>query len=49
MHPAKNRIDIIPKILYYGSELWQVDLQYFLDNELGIRQPSVKEIAINFK
>jgi len=23
---------IIPKLLYYGQELWNVDLQYFLDN-----------------
>ena len=23
---------IIPKLLYYGKELWDVDLQYFFDN-----------------
>ena len=23
---------IIPKLLYYGKELWNVDLQYFIDN-----------------
>ena len=24
--------DLIPKLLYHGKELWDVDLQYFLDN-----------------
>ena len=45
----ENSLDLIPRLLYFGKNLWQVDLQYFLDNELGIGQPSVKEIAINFK
>lgn len=33
----ENSLDIIPKILYHGNKLRQVDLQYFLDNELGSR------------
>lgn len=45
----ENSLDLIPRLLYFGKNLWQVDLQYFLDNELGIGQSSVKEIAINFK
>jgi len=29
---------MIPKLLYYGKELWNVDLQYFLDNyDMGSR------------
>lgn len=31
----ERSLDVIPKILYHGKDLWQVDLQYFLDNELG--------------
>lgn len=42
-------LDIIPKLLYHGKSLWQVDLQYFLDNELGNWQPSAKEVALNFQ
>lgn len=42
-------LDIIPKLLYHGNKLWQVDLQYFIDNELGIRQSNTKEIALNFE
>jgi len=39
-------LDIIPKILYHGSKLRQVDLQYFLDNELGSRQSErTKELS----
>jgi len=33
----KKSIEIIPKLLYFGKDLWQVDLQYFLDHELGNR------------
>lgn len=32
-----NSMDLIPKLLYYGNKLWNVDIQYFLDNELGNR------------
>jgi len=47
---SRNKsLDIIPKLLYHGKSLWQVDIQYFLDNELGNRQPSTKEIAFNFQ
>lgn len=42
-------LDIIPKLLYHGKSLWQVDIQYFLDNELGNWQPSAKEVALNFQ
>lgn len=36
---SRNKsLDIIPKLLYHGKSLWQVDLQYYLDNELGNRQ-----------
>ena len=42
-------LDIIPKLLYHGKSLWQVDIQYFLDNELGNWQPSTKEVALNFQ
>jgi hypothetical protein len=39
-------LDIIPKLLYHGKSLWQVDIQYFLDNELGNRQPKrTKELS----
>lgn len=40
-------LDIIPKLLYHGGKLWQVDLQYFLDNELGIGEPDRKKIEIH--
>jgi hypothetical protein len=33
----KRSIDLIPRLLYFGKDLWQVDLQYFLDHELGNR------------
>jgi len=33
----KKSIDLIPRLLYFGKDLWQVDLQYFLDHELGNR------------
>jgi hypothetical protein len=47
---SRNKsLDIIPKLLYHGKSVWQVDIQYFLDNELGNRQPSAKEIAFNFQ
>lgn len=45
----ERSLDIIPKILYHGKDLWQVDLQYFLDNELGIRKSKSQEIEINLK
>lgn len=33
-----NSESIIPKLLYYGKKLWNVDLQYFLDNyDMGNR------------
>ena len=28
-------IELIPKLLYLGKSLWQVDIQYYLDHELG--------------
>ena len=42
-------LEIIPKLLYHGKSLWQVDIQYFLDNELGNWQPSAKEVSLNFQ
>ena len=30
-------LEIIPKLLYHGDSLWNVDLQYYLDYELGSR------------
>lgn len=42
-------LEIIPKLLYHGKSLWQVDIQYFLDNELGNWQPSTKEVSFNFQ
>ena len=33
-----NSSVLIPKILFYGKKLWNVDLQYFIDNELGNRK-----------
>ena len=33
----KKSIELIPKLLYFGKDLWQVDLQYFLNHELGNR------------
>ena len=33
-----NQKKLIPKILFYGKKLWDVDLQYFIDkNDLGNR------------
>jgi hypothetical protein len=47
---SRNKsLDIIPKLLYHGKSVWQVDIQYFLDNELGNWQPSTKEVAVNFQ
>jgi len=47
---SRNKsLEIIPKLLYHGKSLWQVDIQYFLDNELGNWQPSAKEVALNFQ
>lgn len=34
----KNSKFLIPRILYYGKQLWQTDLQYFIDYELARRQ-----------
>lgn len=45
----EKSLDIIPRLLYFGKNLWQVDIQYFLDNELGNRKSSIKEVATNFK
>ena len=27
----EKSVELIPKLLYYGKDLWQVDMQYFLD------------------
>ena len=29
----EKSIELIPKLLYYGKDLWQVDIQYFLDSK----------------
>ena len=42
-----NSLQIIPKILYHGKILWQVDLQYFIDYELGIRFSKAKKESVN--
>lgn len=42
-----NSLQIIPKILYYGKILWQVDLQYFIDYELGNRFSKAKKESVN--
>jgi hypothetical protein len=45
---SRNKsVDIIPKILYHGKSLWQVDLQYFIDHELGNRQSEGKKELFN--
>jgi hypothetical protein len=41
-------LEIIPKLLYHGKSLWQVDIQYFLDY-VGNRESSTKEITLNFQ
>lgn len=33
----EKSIDLIPKLLYYGHKLWEMDIQYYLDYELGNR------------
>tara|TARA_A100001515_G_scaffold100411_1_gene81251 strand:- start:1205 stop:2122 length:918 start_codon:yes stop_codon:yes gene_type:complete len=33
----KKSLNIIPKLLHLGDRLWSVDIQYYLDNELGSR------------
>lgn len=38
-----NSSVLIPKILYHGKKLWNVDLQYFIDYELGNRQSKKTE------
>ena len=35
----KGAKKLIPKILYYGRDLWEVDLQYHIDNKVyGLEQ-----------
>ena len=34
----KNSKFLIPRILYYGKQLWRTDLQYFIEHELARRQ-----------
>ena len=29
----KHSEEIIPKLLYLGKKIWDVDIQYFIDNE----------------
>ena len=29
----EKSIELIPKLLYYGKKIWQVDLQYFIDTK----------------
>tara|TARA_B100001094_G_C18142619_1_gene778778 strand:+ start:847 stop:1767 length:921 start_codon:yes stop_codon:yes gene_type:complete len=33
----EKSLDIIPRLLYLGDRLWRVDVQYYLDHELGNR------------
>ena len=33
----QSSLNLIPKILKYGKEIMQTDLQYYIDNELGRR------------
>jgi len=33
----EKSLDLIPRLLYFGSSLWNVDVQYYLDYELGNR------------
>ena len=32
----KKSLDIIPRLIHLGDRLWNVDIQYYLDHELGI-------------
>lgn len=34
----KNSKFLIPRILYYGKQLWRTDLQYFIEHELARRK-----------
>ena len=29
----EKSLDIIPRLLYHGNKIWQIDMQYFLDNQ----------------
>ena len=33
----EKSLELIPRLLYFGNSLWNVDIQYYLDNELGNR------------
>lgn len=35
-HNRNISIEIIPKLLFYGKDLWNVDIQYYLDKNLSI-------------
>jgi hypothetical protein len=42
-HSRGGARKLIPKILYYGKDLWHVDLQYFIDNKIyGLEQVKFK-------
>lgn len=41
----KNSKYLVPRILYYGKELWRTDLQYFIDYELARRQSEQTKIT----
>jgi hypothetical protein len=43
----KNSKFLIPRILYYGKDLWGSDLQYFIDHELAKRKS--KQTAVKDK
>jgi len=45
----EKSLDLIPRILIHGQKLWQVDLQYFIDYELGIRPSKTKKIELNIQ
>ena len=40
----KNSEFIIPRILYFGKELWETDLQYFIDYELDRRKSNKAKV-----
>ncbi len=33
----EKSLKLIPLLLYHGKKLWDVDVQYYLDHELGNR------------
>ena len=33
----EKSLDLIPRLLYFGDSLWNVDVQYYIDYELGNR------------